>query len=308
MERGDIGRQILSLFDASDVLVAIYDETDRLVYFNEAFGREFALQPDERLTWTELMRRGARNNSGCKAHADAANFEQWLAGARSRRGKTRFKSFETDMRNGDWFLMTETVDDAGWMLSIAPNITSIGDSDSKKIRMDRDIAKRLSYTDDLTGVFNRRGIVKVLNDTIESGIEYSVSIIDIDFFKKINDSYGHDSGDEVIKHFVASVLKGIRGSDFLGRYGGEEFLLIFPRTTSEEAGQIIDRIRESLEPVLYKTNEISYSFSAGITSSKDAGNFENSIKFSDMALYHVKNNGRGASGIYDPADDYPSLS
>ncbi|MDE1193059.1 MAG: diguanylate cyclase [Arachidicoccus sp.] len=297
-----IPEQIMSLLDASNVLIAVYNEDDIIVYFNEAFGREFGLQRDEKLTWADLMRRGVETDAGCNSHARAANFEQWLAAARSRRGKESFKSFETDMRSGRWVLMTETINADGWMISIAPDITSLQKTDVKTIRMDRDIAERLSQIDELTGIFNRRGIMNALNGLNPQEIGYSLSILDIDLFKSINDTYGHDCGDAVIRHFTSSIIKGIRGSDYIGRYGGEEFLLIFPGTTPSEARNIIDRIRDSMTPVLCGNNEIKYSFSAGVAYSRDVNDRDNSIIFADQALYYIKNNGRGSTCIYDSFD------
>ena len=99
--------------------------------------------------------------------------------------------------------------------------------------------EELAQTDELTGLPNRRSIVKMLDDEIargHRGTPCSVAMIDIDWFKRINDGYGHPAGDEVLRTVAITVFANIRTNDRFGRYGGEEFLLVLPGTTRDEAG------------------------------------------------------------------------
>ena len=111
--------------------------------------------------------------------------------------------------------------------------------------------EKQSRTDDLTGIYNRRHIFVELEREIERAIRYerplSGMMIDVDDFKKINDRYGHLTGDRVLRSFTRILEDSIRKIDILGRYGGDEFLLILPETRIEEARMVAERIRKSLQ-------------------------------------------------------------
>ena len=105
------------LVEHSDVLLAVYDEADRLRLANDAFRRCFHLAPGETPTWVEIMR---RNHAAFRGTAiQAADLEAWLTSTQSRRGKTPFRAYETDLTDGRWLWMTETVRPNGWMLCVA---------------------------------------------------------------------------------------------------------------------------------------------------------------------------------------------
>jgi len=111
-------------------------------------------------------------------------------------------------------------------------------------------------------------------------------MLDIDFFKKINDTYGHQVGDEILKYFANTIKNSIRKSDYLVRYGGEEFLLFLPNIVKEEAKLILYKIKKNLKP--YKG--INFTFSAGIASEGDK--LAEMIKIADEKLYQAKRDGR----------------
>src|SRR4051812_46775778 len=108
--------------------------------------------------------------------------------------------------------------------------------------------EELAELDELTGAFNRRCIMRMLDDEIarahRSKTPFSVALIDLDWFKRVNDAYGHPTGDEVLRAFAITVFANIRNIDRFGRYGGEEFLLIMPDTPHDVALRILDRQRE----------------------------------------------------------------
>jgi diguanylate cyclase (GGDEF)-like protein len=107
--------------------------------------------------------------------------------------------------------------------------------------------EELAELDELTGSFNRRCIMRMLDDEIarahRSQTPCSIALIDLDRFKRINDSYGHPTGDEVLRTFAITVFANIRNFDRFGRYGGEEFLLVLPDTLGDSAANILDRLR-----------------------------------------------------------------
>ena len=143
------------------------------------------------------------------------------------------------------------------------------------------------FKDGLTGVYNRLFLENKLDDIFSQHSQKSIVMIDIDFFKKINDTYGHQVGDKVLKE-LASLLKGsIRKNDFVIRYGGEEFLIYLPFTDKKQAYLIISKIKEVLKKL---EKVVPYTFSAGIADEGET--LAQMIKIADNRLYKAKKNGR----------------
>ena len=146
--------------------------------------------------------------------------------------------------------------------------------------------------DSLTKVFNRHKFQSITDGrkfTFENSDTVSILMADIDFFKKVNDTYGHDMGDQVLKS-VASVIKSCtRSNDYIIRWGGEEFLVIMPNCPINEGINVAERIREK---VAISDNEVCpITISLGVAS-YDGENYENAITEADMALYKAKEGGR----------------
>jgi diguanylate cyclase (GGDEF)-like protein len=155
----------------------------------------------------------------------------------------------------------------------------------------------LIYHDKLTGLLNRGGIDKRIEEEIHRGKRYnnsfSIAMMDIDHFKKVNDTYGHQAGDLVLKNVSEHIAKTIRDSDYAGRYGGEEFLIVMPYTDKENAFIAAERIRGSLADMGIKNTGIKITISGGIASYPEDGDVYGEIVSSaDSALYSAKNNGR----------------
>lgn len=158
--------------------------------------------------------------------------------------------------------------------------------------------KELSITDPLTSLFNRRKILEELEEAQQAqninNNSYSIAIIDLDFFKRVNDTYGHSVGDETLKLFAAFIQQNVRGQDIVGRWGGEEFFIIFPETTDVQALDILQRLQKNFakKPLLIKKYSIMITFSAGISSSAVDTTVDVMIKQADQALYKAKELGR----------------
>ncbi|ACM93712.1 diguanylate cyclase [Nautilia profundicola AmH] len=146
--------------------------------------------------------------------------------------------------------------------------------------------KRQLQIDPLTGAYNRMFLEGSLENIFNINEKKSIVMIDIDHFKKINDTYGHQIGDEILIHFVNTIKNTIRKSDLLIRYGGEEFMLYMPDTTKEEAMIVMYKIRKNLRPC----NGIKYSFSAGIADEGET--LAEMVKIADRRLYKAKYEGR----------------
>lgn len=157
-----------------------------------------------------------------------------------------------------------------------------------------------AHTDALTGVSNRRHILQLgeaaLADRRRQAQPLCLASIDLDHFKLINDTYGHDMGDQVLRAFCAHVSEGIRPPHMLGRLGGEEFLLLMPGTSLTEAEVILERVRRSLAVHA----DVEYSFSAGIAQAAGGEALAAVLKRADNALYEAKRTGRDCS-VTSPA-------
>ena len=158
----------------------------------------------------------------------------------------------------------------------------------------RDLANQ-AHTDPLTGALNRQGLREVLMRRLHAGghvdEEMAVVFMDLDHFKRINDQYGHDAGDEVLKRFAALIRGEVRSSDKLVRWGGEEFLLLCPETDVPQALRMLDKLRAVLAGQAWP-HGLSVTSSFGVASLKPDEDVGAAIKRADEALYRAKSNGR----------------
>jgi len=152
--------------------------------------------------------------------------------------------------------------------------------------------------DELTGVHNRRHLMEILrrekSRCARTGAMFCISILDLDFFKQINDKYGHQAGDDVLRGFSRSATQRLRASDYFGRYGGEEFLLILTDTSLAGARIVADRLRLETEQLGFSdTNpELRISVSIGLAQHQPGDEIEQTLKRADNALYRAKAAGR----------------
>ena len=159
---------------------------------------------------------------------------------------------------------------------------------------------RISITDELTNIYNRRYFKEQANRDIKRALradrDLSLLFLDIDFFKKINDTYGHDAGDLVLIKLSEAIQKNIRDEDVFARWGGEEFAILLPETEIENANIVAERIRKMTEKtsVRYQRKKITFTVSIGISNLKntDRSDLTELIKNADTALYKAKKDGR----------------
>ncbi len=161
-------------------------------------------------------------------------------------------------------------------------------------------ARRLSITDDLTGLYNVRYFYRSLETELARARRYKdvfcLVIFDIDDFKVINDTYGHQIGDEILREVAEIILNSARKTDIVARYGGEEFVIILPRTSKKEALLLADRIREQVEGNVFNRNDsvkINITISGGISGYPEDGTTAKDLLYrADMALYRAKGSGK----------------
>ncbi|MEQ8938702.1 MAG: sensor domain-containing diguanylate cyclase, partial [Gammaproteobacteria bacterium] len=181
--------------------------------------------------------------------------------------------------------------------------------------------EEMSVIDHLTKLYNRRFFFSEVNSGLARAIRYdqpfSLLLMDLDHFKEVNDSYGHECGDEALKFIAENLSRFTREGDTLARYGGEEFIMALPNTDLDGAVQLAERIRNTIESSDFscKGDIIDLTISVGITSidqyhdlSEDIVNYTpqvaDLIREADRALYYVKQNGRNAVQAFQHLSNY----
>jgi diguanylate cyclase (GGDEF)-like protein len=159
-----------------------------------------------------------------------------------------------------------------------------------------------AVTDGLTGVFNKRHALQLLNDEVRRADRYgnplAIMMMDIDYFKKYNDTYGHVQGDVLLKQFTDVIKESVRSTDMIGRFGGEEFFVILPETTREAAIASAERIRDAVEKTRFPGHRdsgetVSKTVSIGVAALReDANGTQALVEAADEALYRAKKDGR----------------
>jgi two-component system cell cycle response regulator len=156
----------------------------------------------------------------------------------------------------------------------------------------------LSTTDGLTKIYNRRHFLELARKEIERserlGLQVALMIFDVDHFKGINDRFGHQPGDEVLVEICKAVTRCLRDYDIFGRYGGDEFTLLFPQTGPEQAAKIGDRVEQVVQALaLPSLPGVRFSVSGGIaTATPPEQDLDGLLKRADQALYEAKKKGR----------------
>jgi diguanylate cyclase (GGDEF)-like protein len=158
--------------------------------------------------------------------------------------------------------------------------------------------EELAELDELTGSFNRRSIMRMLEEEIaraaRGGTPCSIALIDLDWFKRINDAYGHPTGDEVLRTFAITSFANIRTMDRLGRYGGEEFLMVLPGASEDAAFRMLDRLRAIIAELDWSAFSpgMRVTISAGVATLRQNETSDNFLARADGALYDSKASGR----------------
>jgi two-component system cell cycle response regulator len=171
---------------------------------------------------------------------------------------------------------------------------------TERLRDNVQLSIEMAITDALTGLYNRRymetHVGTLVDQAIARGKPLSVLILDIDYFKSINDTHGHDAGDDVLQDFAIRIRKSIRGIDLACRYGGEEFVVVMPETDMAVATMVAERLRRRIAsepfPIQKGTKVIEVTISIGIAALGPADNAAAVIKRADQALYRAKRDGR----------------
>jgi diguanylate cyclase len=168
----------------------------------------------------------------------------------------------------------------------------------EKLTAELEQASEMAHHDYLTGALNRRGMDEALEREFSRadrvGSDICIAMMDIDHFKKLNDSLGHEAGDVALAHLSKVTKAALRPTDVLSRYGGEEFIIILPDTPQDEAIQVMTRVQRELTKnfFLHNNERVLITFSAGVAQRRQAELSDEVMKRADMALYQAKHTGR----------------
>ncbi|MFG1478624.1 GGDEF domain-containing protein [Xanthobacter sp. V4C-4] len=302
----DLAAHLRQLQEESPVLFAAFDEADRLRYANAAYRAAYGVAEGESPTWAAMVRRNVVLDRGVALNV--TDVEAWLVSALSQRGKTPFRAMEVKLHDGRWLLMNETVAADGWMFCVGCDITELR-ADVRTVRLDRDAALRAAHTDDLTGVANRRFVTARIDEMLARSAAApglppagSLCVLDLDNFKYINDRYGHQAGDAILRDFAQRISGQVRRSDCFGRIGGEEFVLVLPDAGREAAVAIVERMLAVVRASrpLADLPDFSYTFSCGVAAARSGDTFAEIYRRADKALYAAKMAGRNRVLVEEP--------
>ena len=171
---------------------------------------------------------------------------------------------------------------------------------TERLRDNVQASIEMAITDALTGLFNRRYMETHVGTLVEQatsrGKPLTVLVLDIDYFKSINDSWGHDAGDDVLREFAVRIKKSIRGIDLACRYGGEEFVVVMPETDMAVATMVAERLRRRIAtepfPIQQGAKSVEVTISIGIAALERDEDAAKVFKRADQALYRAKRDGR----------------
>ena len=292
-----------SFLKSTNLLVVVLDRDGKLLSWNPAFGLIQQALPDKKLLKDFL------------SPSSTALFDELLSSTLRERVRTRGKlRFAHENRRGDFASLTIPLPGER-ILFIAEPVHATTElkavtAELQKTKLSLAIketelqaviaqADEVAHTDALTFLPNRRQMIGDLQREIifsdRYGTPLALSMIDIDHFKNINDTYGHTVGDEVLQKLAGELRQHIRHPDTIGRYGGEEFLVILPHSMLQAAIQQAERLCRHVRSLLIKTNEaeISLTISIGIAQYKiQKEDWQTFLSRADSMLYRAKNNGR----------------
>ncbi len=172
---------------------------------------------------------------------------------------------------------------------------------SERIAMIRAFAtsQTQAKTDPLTGLLNRRSLENSVRDLRNEGVSYALAYGDLDHFKNLNDTHGHEAGDQALRLFARVLRDSLRPNDIAARYGGEEFVIVLPSCDTTEASGILERVRESLALALSAGRVPPFTVTFGVATSSYAGEFDAIVAIADGALLRAKSAGRNRVAVAD---------
>jgi diguanylate cyclase (GGDEF)-like protein len=292
-----------AFLESTNALVAILDKDGKLLSWNSAFEqlkqnlpagnlvRDFLSSPSQVL-FDEFLKNTLRERSRKQANLEFARGNHW----------GDFSSLFIPLPDERILLIAESVFATSHLETITAELETIKRSlANKETELQAVIAQadEVSHTDALTFLPNRKRIIADLqHETMFSdryGTPLAISMLDIDHFKTINDTYGHMAGDDVLRKLAIELRDHMRHPDTIGRYGGEEFLIVLPHSTMKAAMEQAERLCRYVRSLVIELNgtKIPLTISIGIAQYKiHQEDWQEFLRRADSALYQAKNNGR----------------
>lgn len=295
---------IRDFIDVSKDGYAIFCPDDKLLFANYVFLDAFCATQEFTEYWTfdQLVTHAYKIKRG--VNIETEHLEDWLSYVHSVRRKRPFRIFEVDLVDGRWMLFSEQLLESGELLV---QIKDISKQKLTEITLKDSVTKlrKLALTDSLTQLANRRAFVDAVETELarcqRNGLSATMLVIDLDFFKTINDTYGHLAGDQVLVHTAQILRRATRQYDIIGRLGGEEFAVFMADTDASIACEVAERIRQTIQatPTIVDSIPIEVTTSIGISVQTPPSTFENLFNDADEALYQAKSQGRNQTVASD---------
>jgi len=285
--------------------IGIFDDNDILIYCNPTLASMFDLTPDLATgkTFEAIIEHNYQTKSGLNIETDY--LPDWLDVAKRLRRSKKFRSFEVDFHNGRHFLVTEHTSRDHSILTFCSEITLQKNTEKELHKLNQVLFYQASH-DSLTNILNRHSFYEKADIELSRAhrINHTIAffMFDLDHFKLINDTFGHQGGDVVLKEFSIIVQSQLRDYDIFGRVGGEEFALFLPEideATAESVGnRILEKVRRIKSPGPLESLKVSVS--AGmVMSNDDSRDLMQLAKCADEALYKSKYCGRDRLSVAD---------
>ena len=262
------------------------------------------------------------NNNACKLFGinpkelERYHLKDFFADADNRQLLTERLENEKEVQDFEILVKTPTSDTPFWLLASANVMdynydlvlySAFQDITSRKNR--ENLLKNQAIRDPLTSLYNRRyfeeEVFRLFLVKKKKKSPYSVLMLDADFFKKVNDTYGHKTGDKVLIELASTAERALRDNDIVARYGGEEFVVFLPGIKAEDGCAVADRLRQSISmQTVYADDNtpVKFTVSVGVSSSEISDNVDMLIKTADEALYKAKQNGRNRVEVFCTGD------
>ncbi len=247
---------------------------------------------------------------------DHYRFRDFFADAENRQLLNERLENEKDVQDFEILVKTYDGDSPFWLLTSATTIdynydvvlyAAFQDITSRKNR--EVLLKNQATRDPLTSLYNRRyfeeEVRKRINQARKNNGMYCILMTDVDLFKRVNDTYGHKTGDKVLMELAAACERALRDRDIVARYGGEEFVIYLDDVDAENARVVAERLRETIAELSVPSDDgriVKFTISIGISSAAVSDNIDTLIKTADEALYRAKQNGRNRVEIFYPSD------
>ncbi|GGY72139.1 hypothetical protein GCM10011613_16370 [Cellvibrio zantedeschiae] len=288
---------LLDSITANAIGLVVLNSDNKILFHNGIFAELLQFEEislvgqnfDEAITWVYNHRKNSNTESN--------SLQKWLSHANEN------LQFDTEL-DGRWLSIAKQTHANGLITLLCSDITQQKNAELS-LRDTKAEIEVLALTDELTGLANRRYFIRHLEREINRSRRnhhpLCLAILDIDFFKNINDTFGHAVGDKMLMHFSQFLQTHFRASDFVGRLGDAEFAIILPETKIDDALQVVERAINSLTNE--ELSDIQYSFSAGIASFPGELTIDSNwlLTQADKAL-HIAKSGGGAKVVSGASD------